>query len=74
MLNYINTIDFTSIRKLNLNDKEQSYETLSFTDLNIFIGPNGSGKSTILEAILFALYGELKTKGSKDLIRNSSVS
>ena len=48
MLNYINTIDFTSIRKLNLNDKEQSYETLNFTDLNIFIGPNGSGKSTIL--------------------------
>jgi len=38
------------------------------------IGKNGSGKSTIFEAILFALYGELKTKGSKDLIRNSSVS
>lgn len=51
MLNYINTIDFTSIRKLNLNDKEQSYETLSFTDLNIFIGPNGSGKSTILDIL-----------------------
>src|SRR5574344_272324 len=38
------------------------------------IGKNGSGKSTIFEAILFALYGELKNKGSKDLIRNSSVS
>ena len=35
MLNCIKTIDFTSIRKLNLNDREQSYETLYFTDFNI---------------------------------------
>lgn len=51
MLNCIKTIDFTSIRKLNLNDREQSYETLYFTDFNIFIGPNGSGKSTILDIL-----------------------
>lgn len=51
MLNYIDTIDFTSIRKLNLNDQKQSYETLNFTELNIFIGPNGSGKSTILDIL-----------------------
>lgn len=51
MLNYINSIDFTSIRRLNLNDKGQLYETLYFTDFNIFIGPNGSGKSTILDIL-----------------------
>ncbi|MEA3353381.1 MAG: SMC family ATPase [Campylobacterota bacterium] len=37
------------------------------------IGKNGSGKSTIFESILFALYGELKTKGYKETIRNSSA-
>ena len=60
MLNYINTIDFTYIRKLNLNDKEQSYETLNFTDLNIFIGPNGSCKSTIL--IYFIVFSGILKK------------
>lgn len=60
MLNYINTIDFTSIRKLNLNDKEQSYETLNFTDLNIFIGTNGNGKSTIL--IYFIVFSGILKK------------
>ncbi|MFA6195437.1 MAG: SMC family ATPase [Sulfurimonas sp.] len=38
------------------------------------IGKNGSGKSTLFEAILFALYGELKNRGSKDIIRNSNAS
>lgn len=37
------------------------------------IGKNGSGKSTLFEAILFALYGEAKKRGSKDLLRNASA-
>ncbi|MFA6761185.1 MAG: SMC family ATPase [Sulfuricurvum sp.] len=35
------------------------------------IGKNGSGKSTIFEAILFALYGDLR--GSKEFVKNSSA-
>jgi DNA repair protein SbcC/Rad50 len=38
------------------------------------IGKNGSGKSTLFEAILFALYGEVKKRGSKDLLRNANAS
>jgi len=38
------------------------------------IGKNGSGKSTIFESILFALYGEFKNRGQKDIIRNAYVS
>ena len=38
------------------------------------IGKNGSGKSTIFEAILLALYGEQKSRGNKELIRNADAS
>jgi len=54
------------------NFKKYTYHTIDFqTGLIGIIGKNGSGKSTIFEAILFALYGELKTKGYKEVIRNA---
>ena len=42
---------------------------VSFEDLNLFAiaGPTGSGKSSILDAIVYALYGQTPRLGSKGL-------
>ncbi len=57
--------------KLENFKKYTSYEINFGEGLVGIIGKNGSGKSTIFEAILFALYGELKNKGYKEVLRNS---
>ncbi|DAB28615.1 MAG: chromosome segregation protein SMC [Sulfurimonas sp. RIFOXYD12_FULL_33_39] len=64
------------LSKLHLENfkKYTSYDIEFGEGLIGIIGKNGSGKSTIFEAILFALYGELKNKGYKDIVRNANAS
>lgn len=65
-----------NLLKLNLeNFKRYKSFSLEFGEGLIgIIGKNGSGKSTIFEAILFALYGELKNRKYKEVIRNANAS
>ena len=60
--------------KLENFKKYTSFEIAFGEGLIGIIGKNGSGKSTIFEAILFALYGELKNRGTKDVLRNANAS
>jgi len=64
------------LSKLHLENfkKYTSYDIEFGEGLVGIIGKNGSGKSTLFEAILFALYGELKNRGTKDVIRNANAS
>ena len=60
--------------KLENFKKYSSFEIGFDSGLIGIIGKNGSGKSTIFEAILFALYGELRNKGDKEVVRNANAS
>ncbi|DAB30794.1 MAG TPA: chromosome segregation protein SMC, partial [Sulfurimonas sp. UBA12504] len=64
------------LSKLHLENfkKYTAYDITFGEGLVGIIGKNGSGKSTIFEAILFALYGEFKERGNKELIRNANAS
>jgi len=64
------------LSKLHLENfkKYTSYDIEFGEGLVGIIGKNGSGKSTLFEAILFELYGELKNRGTKDVIRNANAS
>lgn len=63
------------LSKLHLENfkKYTSYDIEFGEGLIGIIGKNGSGKSTIFEAILYALYGEARVRGNKELIRNSKA-
>lgn len=63
------------LTKLHLENfkKYISYDIEFGEGLVGIIGKNGSGKSTIFEAILFALYGEFKNRGEKELVRNANA-
>ena len=63
------------LSKLHLENfkKYTSYDIEFGEGLVGIIGKNGSGKSTIFEAILYALYGEARVRGNKELIRNSKA-
>ena len=65
-----------TLLKLHLeNFKKYVSKTLEFGEGLIgIIGKNGSGKSTLFEGILFALYGEAKKRGNKDILRNDNAS
>lgn len=45
----------------------QEPTTIDFSDIDLFVleGPTGSGKSSIIDAILFALYGQIPRHGGK---------
>ncbi|MEJ7810049.1 MAG: SMC family ATPase [Gemmatimonadaceae bacterium] len=59
------------LNSLSLVNFRQHAETkLEFdTGLTGLIGPNGSGKSTILEAIAWAIYGNVAARGTRESIR-----
>ncbi|HIO90998.1 MAG TPA: SMC family ATPase [Campylobacterales bacterium] len=63
------------LSSLNLeNFKRYKSKTIEFGQGLIgIIGKNGTGKSTIFEAILFALYGELRGRGWKETIRYANA-
>ena len=54
-----------------VNFRQHADTEIVFGDgLTGIIGPNGSGKTSLLEAIAWAIYGNVAARGDKDSIRN----
>lgn len=66
-------IIFKNIRFKNLMSYGNQFTEISLNEFNrtLIIGTNGSGKSTIIEAIVFALYGKPYRKINKPQLINS---
>ncbi|MDE0804739.1 MAG: SMC family ATPase [Acidimicrobiales bacterium] len=48
--------------------RERAVVDLTDTDLFALVGPTGAGKSTVIDAMVFALYGSVPRYGSKGLV------
>ena len=66
-------IQFTKVRYKNIMSVGNNFIELDFTDskTTLISGSNGSGKSSMLEAIIFALYGKPFRKINKPQLVNS---
>src|SRR6266550_1077213 len=54
-----------------VNFRQHADTEIAFGDgITGIIGPNGSGKTSLLEAIAWAIYGNVAARGDKDSIRN----
>jgi len=64
-----------TLKKLNIKNFESHCDTtIDFSKVNIITGKNGEGKSSIINALMFALSGDLPTKPYQEYIKNEEES
>lgn len=64
----------TLLQMKNFMSHERTILDLSDTSLGIIVGGNGAGKSTILQAITYALWGQVRTGSHNDIVRRGRQS